>query len=73
MCCNGDNAEKCFMEVCLKALKQSRHLHLSPLAVPQIKAEAALKLFPYELKSVEEIKAKVEQSKINFYDITFSP
>ena len=43
------------------------------ISTEKTKAEGALKLFPFELKSVEEIKTKVDQSKINFYDITFGP
>lgn len=37
------------------------------------KAVQILKLFPYELKSIEEINQKIDQFKIKFFDITFSP
>lgn len=37
------------------------------------KADQILKLFPFELKMVEEIKAKIDQYKIKFFDITFPP
>ena len=43
------------------------------IAAERQKADGILKLFPYELKSIDEIKAKSEQHKIKFFDIDFPP
>jgi len=37
------------------------------------KAVSHMSLFPYELKSIDEIKAKVDESKTHFFDFDFPP
>lgn len=39
----------------------------------KLKLNDALKLFPFETKSIDEFRSKLNTYKINFVDITFPP
>lgn len=54
-------------------LQEKLNREKAKIKAEQVKAENVLSLFPFELKSIEEVKSKLSQEKMSFYDITFSP
>jgi hypothetical protein len=46
---------------------------ISKLSELKSKLSQILKLFPYELKTIEQVQGKLKTFHTNFYDISFPP